>query len=327
MADLDLKNVSTDDLIALKNAVQTGDYSGISTDTLMLLTAQQAQSPQAQEPALIRGARSGMRWMAGMDKQPSIPTLGQGISLDFYDITPGQKTKLITAITTTIDDERLAKSIKNIMGDTQVALNKDQYGNLIVALPVKGQKDYYAPFYPNPRGLDMPTAAQISGGIAVGAPLAAMAPETALGSAIVGGTEATGYEWLSAKMANESMGLSPTIWGSVFGPAISLVARGLGAIGTAFTNRFKNYTDILDPKTGALTQDAQAFLRNNGLDPEAVRADIFAEVRKRIEAGAIPEAAQTAAQARALPVPIDLTQGQGPAGSQRQQVFESQVLA
>jgi len=327
MADQDFSSLSDEQLIALKNAISTGDYSMVPTETLLALSSRQAQVQQPQEPALVRGARAGMRWMAGMDKSPNVPTLGQGTSLDAYDISAVQKAKLLAAITTTVDDERLGKSIKNIMGDTSVGLQKDQYGNLVVALPLKGQSGQWGTFYPNPRGLDIPTAAQIAGGVAVGAPLAAIAPESLLGSAIVGGTEATGYEYASSALANEPMSLAPTVWGSIFGPAISMVARGLGAIGNAFTNRFKNYTDILDPETGALTQDAQAFLRNNGLDPEAVRSDIFAEVRRRIEAGAIPEAAQTAAQAQALPVPIALTKGQSPAGSQRQQVFESQVLA
>lgn len=328
MAELDLSNISTEDLVALQNAINSGDLSQMPTETLQGVLGQldQAQTQSQQEPALVRGVRSGLRWMAGMDKESTVPTMAQGTNLDDYELTPSQKSQIFAAITTTLDDERLGKSIQNIMGETPVGFSKDQYGNLVVALPLKGQNTY-APFYPNPKGLDIPTATQLAGGAAVGAPLAAIAPGGALGAAIVGGTEATGYEYISSKLADEPMSYAPTLWGSVFGPAISFVARGLGAIGTAISNRFKNYTDVLDPETGTLTKDAQDFLRNNGLDPEAVRSDIFDEVRKRIEAGAIPEAAQTAVQSKALPVPIALTQGQGPSGSQRQQVFESQVLA
>lgn len=338
MAELDLRNISTEDLVALQNAINSGDLSQIPDETLQGVLGQldQAQTQSQQDPALVRGVRSGLRWMTQSDTQPNIPTLGQGTSLDIYDISPSQKAGLFAAITTTVDDERLGKSIQNIMGDTPVELQKDQYGNLVVMLPVKG-KNYMGAFYPNPKGFDVPTATQLAGGVAVGGPIyklaskilpvIGVAPESFLGTSLVGGTEATGYEMASARLADEPMSFSPTLWGSIFGGAISTVIRGLGAAGNAISNRFRNYIDILDPETGNLTLDAQRFLRANGLNPDDVRSDIFAEIKRRVEAGAVPAAAQTAAQAGGLPVPIPLTQGQGPTGSTQQQIFESQVLA
>jgi hypothetical protein len=175
-ATVDLTKLSDADL----DAYSRGNYAAMSARGISIVSGQEPQGIKASiysaagragETAATVG-RDIYDWTRGAKvTYPEIPILGQGIGVRTLNLPPADQARLMALVGTTLDPARLERGIVEIMPNAQTS--RDTFGNVLVSVPVKDDRGAtlgFKTFYPNPRGLDMPTAMQISG-VTAAAPL------------------------------------------------------------------------------------------------------------------------------------------------------------
>jgi len=336
--DIDYTQLSDADLQALA----TGNFDALSVRGRDIVTG---NVPEALVPKISRVAgqtvsaiatgvpqvaRDVYDWTRGAKVQYSqVPILGQGIGAKDLGLSPAATAQLMTLVTTTLDPARLEEGIKNI--DPNAMTMRDQFGNVIASIPVKegGVLQGYKTFYPNPRGLDIPTLTQLSGAMALAGPVEAGVAGVGIPSMLgirtgtAALTEAAIGETLSAASAETPLEGGPIIEGGAWGSGMYGLGKVLGFLANKLSNVpswFRNPSRVFD-RNAQLSTEAVNYLKSVGIDPEQVQASVYSDLEAMIRGGAVPEAALAKMQAQGLPVPVPLTTGQI-SGDMEQQLFE-----
>jgi hypothetical protein len=287
--------------------------------------------------SVVNAPRNIANWITSQNKREDIPTLGQGVTLDQLPLSAGNKARLAGLLTTTIDNQRIIETISDMTD--KASFGYDEFNNLVVNMRVGTQDDPRTiSFYPNPRGLDVPTAAQVSGAATVGAKLAPLFGEGLLGASALSATEAGLTETASQLLAgpelrggelrspiNLSRILEASGYGAVLGPVFQFLGNKSVSALSGFADLIRSGSTVIDNQ-GNLTKAAVDYFESQGINPEEVRNVVAEGLSRRLSAGAMPEAALVTEQAAQLPTPIPLSRGQV-TGSERQQVLESQLLS
>jgi len=271
-------------------------------------------------------ARDVGDWFAGAKVQyPNLPIAGhENLGLK---ASAGQQAQLMTLITSTLDPDRLDSGIKEIFPGAMTM--RDSFGNVIASVPSieRGRVQGWKTFYPNPRGLDIPTATQLTGAVALAQVLepavAALGVPSVMGAdvATVGLAEGAIIEELSALSSGESFnpfvaGESGAWAGAAYG-----FGRILSSLGGKMASLFrKNPTKVVN-KDSQLTKEAKDYLKSVGIDPDEVQIAIYDDLARMLREGSVPEEALAKMRAQGLPVPVELTTGQI-TGDLEQQLFE-----
>ena len=270
-------------------------------------------------------------WVGGKDVDPSIPIYNQGFGtkdLGLGSLGIGleeNKANLMhTAIISSFDDKRLKESILKVEPET--LFDVDEFGNLVAGMPMRdeaGQITSYKPFYPNPKGLDVPTALQAGQYIATGGPVAGFvkslgAPTAGLkGAMTLGATEASLMEGVSSEAADQAFNLAEIPSGMIGGALGKGVFDVAGITARLAPVLFKN-PRLFDLRNGEIVE----ALREMGFDPAEVMTSVRASVDKMVRSGLDPKESIRTVAAENLPVPVKLTSGQV-TGSKSQQLFEN----
>lgn len=330
LSDADLQALAAgqyDALSARGRDIITGNVPEALVPKIARITGEAATAVTTGAPQV---ARDIYDWTRGAKVQyPSVPILGQGIGAKDLGLSPAATTQLMTMVSSTLDPARLEAGIKNL--DPNAMTMRDQFGNVIASIPVRerGVLKGYKTFYPNPRGLDIPTATQLSGAVAL-APLvesgiAGVGIPTQLGmrSGATALTEAAVGEVASAASAETPLEPGVIIEGGAWGSGMYALGKVVGFIADkvgAVPSWFRNPSRVFD-RNATLNPQAVRYLKSVGIDPDQVQASVYADLERMIKGGAVPEAALAKMQAQGLPVPVPLTTGQI-SGDMEQQLFE-----
>jgi len=330
LSDADLQALSTgqfDALSARGRDIVTGNVPEALVPRISRLAGQAVSAVATAAPQV---ARDVYDWTRGAKVQYSqLPILGQGIGAKDLGLSPAATAQLMTLVTTTLDPARLEEGIKNI--DPNAMTIRDQFGNVIVSLPVKknGALLGYKTFYPNPRGLDVPTLTQLSGATALAGPVEAGVAGVGIPSMLgmragtTALTEAAIGETLSAASAETPLETGPIIEGGAWGSGMYGLGKVLGFLADKLPNVpswFRSPARVFD-RNAQLSPDAVRYLKGVGIDPEQIQASVYKDLEAMIRSGAVPEAAAARMRAQGLPVPVPLTTGQI-TGDMEQQLFE-----
>jgi len=336
--DIDYKQLSDADLQALAS----GQFDALSTRGRDIVTG---NVPEALVPKISRIAgeavgaiatgvpqvtRDVYDWTRGAKVQYSqVPILGQGIGAKELGLPPAATAQLMTLVSTTLDPARLEEGIKNI--DPNATTIRDNFGNVIASIPIKknGVLQGYKTFYPNPRGLDIPTMTQLSGAVALAPVVEGMAAGAGIPSMLgmrMGTTalaETAIGETLSAASAETPVDVGTIVEGGAWGSGMYGLGKALGFIANKIGNIpswFRDPSRVFD-RNAQLNPDAVRYLKSVGIDPDQVQASVYTDLEAMIRGGSVPEAALAKMQAQGLPVPVPLTTGQI-SGDMEQQLFE-----
>jgi len=335
---IDYDKLSTADLEALTSGrydalsargrdIVTGNVSEALVPKIMRVAGEAVTAVATGAPQV---ARDIYDWTRGAKVQYAhVPILGQGIGARDLGLSPAATTQLMTMVASTLDPARLEAGIKNI--DPDATTLRDDFGNVIASFPVRenGVLRGWKTFYPNPRGLDVPTLTQLSGavalaplveagvaGVGIPAQLGLRTGTTALTEALVG-------ETTSAASAETPLEPGVIIEGGAWGSGMYGLGKALGFIADKSGNVpswFRNPARTLD-RNAQLSSEAVRYLKSVGIDPDQVQASVYSDLEGMIRGGAVPEAALAKMQAQGLPVPVPLTTGQI-GGDMEQQLFE-----
>jgi hypothetical protein len=318
-------------------AYTQGNFGGMTTRGLEIVTGQEPESLTAKivdTGEKVVGAvgnigRDIADWTRGAKvSYPNLPIMGQGIGVRDLNLSATDSARMMTLIGTTLDPDRLAAGIIEIIPNAQTL--KDEFGNVIANVPVKddqGKMLGYKSFYPNPRGLDIPTATQLAGvtamAPAVETGLAALGVPTTFGLRVAGtaATEGAVGEVASATSAGESISPRPIAEGGVWGSAFYGLGRFFKGMGGKIADMFAESPARVIDRNAELTPEAVTYLKSVGLDPEEVQVNVYADLERLIRQGGIPDEALAQMKAQGLPVPVTLTKGQI-SGDMEQQLFE-----
>lgn len=272
-------------------------------------------------------------WMSGSDREPNIPILGFDDTP--LDISAEDKAKLAALVNLTPRDDRLKAGIAKIIPDAY--FDQDKFGNLIAIAPSKrdeeGKPLTWQRFYPNPKGLDMPTTMQIAGAASLAKPAQWLAgalglPTTGyLGAGTVGGIEGTGYELGTASLTGtpfEPLAVPAGVVGGMAGKGVIDLGS---ALGRSIISKYRAMTNPTDP-IEQLSSNAQQAVRQAVTDaggnaddiPPETMAQIVQDVLRGVQAGE----SVAARQAQNLPTPIPLTQGET-TGSPARTLIEGEI--
>lgn len=265
-------------------------------------------------------------WFAGAKVQyPNLPIAGhENLGLK---ASAGQQAQLMTLITSTLDPDRLDSGIKEIFPGAMTM--RDSFGNVIASIPSieRGKVQGWKTFYPNPRGLDIPTATQLTGAVTLAQVLepavAALGVPSVMGAdiATVGLAEGALIEEFSALSSGDSFnpfvaGESGAWAGAAYG-----FGRILSSLGGRMASLFrKNPTKVVD-KDAKLSTEAKNYLESLGIDPDEVQIAIYDDLARMLREGSAPQEALAKMRAQGLPVEVELTTGQI-TGDLEQQLFE-----
>jgi len=292
------------------------DLMGMSPEGLDIVSHPPEQSFLGKaRSAIASGAGAVADWVTGENVDyPELPVGAAPMSA-----TASQKAAYLTLIGTTLDDYKLEVGIKEIFPEAMTSY--DSQGNLLVSMDNKddeGNSLGVSTFYPNPRGLDLPTTLQIAGGIGIAAPVkkaiatiaAPRLTQGYLGASVTAATEGALMEGASKAIT----GL-PYDWGvpaaaGIFGPTFlglgSLFGKSAGYVMKKYRN---NPASVLNPD-GSFTKETADYIRGKGLNPDDIQTDLYASWRDLVDQGFIPEEAITRASAQGLPFEVKLTTGQ-----------------
>jgi hypothetical protein len=295
------------------------DLTGMSPEAARSLMG----SPAAPAPTLLEKTGAFIAETPG-----NVADWMTGANVEYPELGGGQLPKSATAsdmaryqalIASTLDDYKLEEGIKNIFPDANTEY--DKFGNLLVTLEDKdaeGNVIGSSTFYPNPRGLDLPTVFQ--GVTAAGAvPIAEMAVAGTLGKGAVQGyrgaaltaaTEAAVAERVSSSLTGLPYDWSAPAGGAVFGPTFLGLGKAFGKSWPYIKSKFKNNPSEILNSDGTLTESARDYIQGQGIDPDEVQGSLFLSFKSLVDDGYIPDEALIRAQSQGLPVPIDLTTGQ-----------------
>jgi len=318
-------------------ALTQGRLSDMSDRGLEKVTGQEPESLTAKivntgekvADAVGNIGRDIADWTRGAKvSYPNLPIMGQGIGVRDLNLSATDSARMMTLIGTTLDPDRLAAGIVEIIPNAQTL--KDEFGNVIANVPVKddqGKMLGYKSFYPNPRGLDIPTATQLAGvtamAPAVETGLAALGVPTTFGLRVAGtaATEGAVGEVASATSAGESISPRPIAEGGVWGSAFYGLGRFFKGMGGKIADMFAESPARVIDRNAELTPEAVTYLKSVGIDPEEVQVNVYADLERLIRQGGIPDEALAQMKAQGLPVPVTLTKGQI-SGDMEQQLFE-----
>lgn len=111
-----------------------------------------------------------------------------------------------------------------------------------------------------------------------------------------------------------------TAAGAVFGAGLEVAAPVVGAL----IQRVRGNPRLFDPRSNRLTPEGERVAREAGLDPAQASAALQREFAQEAQNALNPEQAVAVAQARTLPVPVNLRRGQSTLDPD-QQMLESQM--
>jgi hypothetical protein len=270
-------------------------------------------------------------WMAGADKDPSIPTYNEGfgvkdLGLELSLTGSSKGNRLHTAIISSFDDSRLQASIAKVEPDAKFQL--DKFGNLVAGIPIRddsGKITSYKKFYPNPKGLDMPTALQVGQGAAISMPASLATAAVGLpttgykGAATLGMVESGILEGISSQAADQPFSLAEIpsgLIGGVLGKGVFDVASIVKKLAPEF---------IKSPQLfNSRREEINQAIVDLGLNPEDIMTGLRADVEEMVRQGLDPLESVRTATAQSLPHPVGLTSGQV-TGVKSQQLFEDQA--
>lgn len=315
----------------------TPDFSTMTDEQLDAYIAQQQQALQGLQKLVDQSTTaektdergliaSGKAWFEGADKDPSIPVLGEDVGTDSLGFSGEKGNLLITAITTSFDDQSLMQAIKKI--DPATKFQQDEFGNLVAGAAIRdeqGEIVKYEKFYPNPKGLDAPTITQITG-IAALAPAIQKAtgavglPTTGYkGAAVTGMAEAGLLEAMGAQAAGREFRLSEIPSGALGG----VLGKGVIDVGGMVFNIAKAFKD--SPQAFIeRTPEVEKAIIDSGFDPAVVMPQVRSEIERMVREGLDPIESARVTAAQSLPYPVPLTSGQV-SGLPAQQLFEEQA--
>ena len=326
-------------IFAAFNARTRDDLAGMSPEGRAFLSS--PMPPQGTLPppeqsflgktgsAIASGAGAVADWVTGENVDyPELPVGAAPMSA-----TASQKAAYLTLIGTTLDDYKLEVGIKEIFPEAMTSY--DSQGNLLVSMDNKddeGNSLGVSTFYPNPRGLDLPTTMQIAGGIGIAAPvkkgIAAIAgprlTQGYLGASATAATEGALMEGASKAITGLPYDWSVPAAAGIFGPTF----LGLGSLfGKSAGYVMKKYRDnpasVLNPD-GSFTEATANYIRGKGLNPDDIQTNLYASWRDLVDQGFIPEEAVTRASVQGLPFEVKLTTGQQQ-GNQGQMLWEDMI--
>jgi hypothetical protein len=292
------------------------DLMGMSLEGLDIVSPPPEQSFLGKTgSAIASGAGAVADWVTGENVDyPELPVGAAPMSA-----TASQKAAYLTLIGTTLDDYKLEVGIKEIFPEAMTSY--DSQGNLLVSMDNKddeGNSLGVSTFYPNPRGLDLPTTMQIAGGIGIAAPvkkgIAAIAgprlTQGYLGASATAATEGALMEGASKAITGLPYDWSVPAAAGIFGPTF----LGLGSLfGKSAGYVMKKYRDnpasVLNPD-GSFTEATANYIQGKGLNPDDIQTNLYASWRDLVDQGFIPEEAVTRASAQGLPFEVKLTTGQ-----------------
>jgi len=304
---------------AIFSAFSSGDrndLTGMSPEGIDLISPPPEQSLLGKAgSAIASGAGAVADWVTGENVDyPELPVGAAPMSA-----TASQKAAYLTLIGTTLDDYKLEVGIKEIFPEAMTSY--DSQGNLLVSMDNKddeGNSLGVSTFYPNPRGLDLPTTMQIAGGIGIAAPVkktvAALAgprlTQGYLGASATAATEGALMEGASKAITGLPYDWSVPAAAGIFGPTF----LGLGSLfGKSAGYLMKKYRDnpasVLNPD-GSFTEATANYIRGKGLNPDDIQTSLYASWRDLVDQGFIPEEAVIRASAQGLPFEVKLTTGQ-----------------
>lgn len=331
--DFDMSSLSDAD----QQAYAAGNWDGMSLRGLEIVTNDRPPSV-AERIVDNAGKAVGVATEVGRDiydwtrgakvSYPNLPILGQGIGIDTLNLPADKAARFMTLVGTTLDPDRLAEGIVDIIPNATTS--KDEFGNVIANVPVKNDKGEmlgYKNFYPNPRGLDIPTATQLAGATAalpvIEAGITALGVPNLMGAPVIAsaGVEAAGTEVASALSAGDDVSLRPMAEGTGFGAAFYGLGRLFMGLGGKISDMFRRSPATVVDKNAKLQPEAIAYLKSVGIDPDEVQVSVYADLERALREGAIPEEALAKMTAQGLPVPVPLTTGQI-TGDAEQQLFE-----
>ena len=265
--------------------------------------------------AIASGAGAVADWVTGENVE--FPELGAGNLPE--SATAADMAAYQLLVSTTLDDYKLETGIKNIFPDA--GTKYDKFGNLLVTLDDKdaeGNVVGSSTFYPNARGLDLPTTMQIAGGIGLVAPVKKAIATVAtprltqgyLGASATAATEGALMEGASKAITGLPYDWSVPAAAGIFGPTF----LGLGSLfgksaGYVMKKYRENPASVLNPD-GSFTEATANYIRGKGLDPDDIQTNLYASWRDLVDQGFIPEEAVTRASAQGLPFEVKLTTGQ-----------------
>lgn len=259
-------------------------------------------------------------WFSGADKKQDIPTIAD-IGIGNLATNDANKARLMSVIASTPDDARLSKAFQMYVPDSKVS--NDEFGNLVVSAPIhKGDGVYdMVDFYPNPKGLDFPTAYQGAGAVTLAGPIAKMIGGTGYrAAAATGGTEAGIIEGIASYLTNTPYKLSEPVLGGATGigfkATFDVISKVLGKV----KDYAKSATGI-----GASKSRMEAIkkaLVEEGYDPETIMDQVFQEINKRVSKGQDVSEATRYEASQGLPTPIPMTRGEV-TGDKGQQLIEN----
>ena len=284
-------------------------------------------SAQVQEERSVFGDVKA--WMSGADKDPSIPTYGDDIGTEELGVGKSltdKANRLHTAIVSSFDDNRLKASILEVEPDAKFQL--DNFGNLVAGMPIRneaGKITSYKRFYPNPKGMDAPTVAQVATGGLLSLPASKATAAIGLpttgykGAATVGMVEGGLLEGISSQAANQPFNLAEIPSGAI-GGALFKGVFDVGGIVAKLAPEFLKNPQMFNSRSGEINQ----ALLDMGFNPEEVMAGLRQDVDRMVRSGLDPLESARTATAASLPAPVNLTSGQV-TGVKSQQLFEDQA--
>jgi hypothetical protein len=331
--DFDMSSLSDAD----QQAYAVGNWDGMSIRGLQIV--ENDRPPGISERIVdATGKAVGVATEVGRDiydwtrgakvSYPNLPILGQGIGVSTLNLSAKDQARFMTLVGTTLDPDRLAEGIVNIIPNATTS--KDEFGNVIANVPVKNDKGEmlgYKNFYPNPRGLDIPTATQLTGATAlyplIEAGVAAVGIPNIMGAPVIAtaGIEATGTEVVSALAAEDNISLRPMAEGTGFGAIFYGAGRLFSTYGGKLLDKFRKAPATVIDKNAKLQPEAIAYLKSVGIDPDEVQVSVYGDLERLLREGAIPDEALAKMAAQGLPVPVNLTTGQI-TGDLEQQLLE-----
>ena len=302
----------------------SGDLSKLSDEGFSLLTP--AQEPEQSflgktGSAIASGAGAVADWVTGENVE--FPELrGKGpdpLDTTSPSATVAQHTAYQLLIGSTLDDYKLEAGINNIFPDA--ATRYDKFGNLLVTLEDKdaeGNVVGSSTFYPNARGLDTPTALQMTGALGLAKPiltgvaklLGKKATQGYVGTAVTAATEGAVVEAVSKSITGLPYDWSVPLGAGIFGPTFLGLGRLFGKSAGYVMKRYRDKpASVLNPD-GSFTEATADYIRGQGLEPDEIQTNLYASWRQLVDQGFIPEEAVTRATAQGLPIEVKLTTGQ-----------------
>ncbi|WP_169054903.1 hypothetical protein [Azospirillum sp. TSA2s] len=248
------------------------------------------------------------------------PWYGLGI---FQGSTPGGQIGAKLALAR--DDAGKLDILKSMLPGSKIDAGTDKHGNVYASVDGQG------PYYLNPPGLSAQAGrdAMVTGlmtapfvGVGAGAAAGLGLVSRAVGAAL-GGAAGSVAQDVAATGAGSQQGISPVAAltnGAVAG-AGELLSPALSAVYRSVVRRPRLY----DAATGQLTDAGREALRRAGVDPAQITDDLGRQFARMADEAVNPADALALAEAKTLPVPVPLRQGQV-TGSPSEQMTENLML-